>query len=392
MIGRIAGIVLLAGQAAVAAGPTTRPADPAAAKALEVAGRAVVQVLAYDGSGKLLRRGSGFAISDKGLVVTCRAIVKDAKAVSAVVPNGQARKAKIMPMPATSPDLALLEIPGGEARPLELAGGAPAAGAKVYVVGSADGLELAVLTTALAGGNARRLQLRDAVDRGLSGGPVLSAAGAVCGVALSREDGGSGSVAVPAGQVRALVKAAATGKPIELPGLNGRGSAVTFEALMGEVPKDIWPAGKAAWPPPSEVGRGASRRNRNWSDRHVKGLNRWVREQARGRVLRIRGEYHGARGYRDWVGVHLEPLYVKLGHRRFLLKVALSVEDTKAFKKTTFREGEAVEAVGYLDDLWFGRKQVKRDRGGNQPPAGATVPSWLGSSILLRGELRKRGG
>jgi hypothetical protein len=161
---------------------------------------------------------------------------------------------------------------------------------------------------------------------------------------------------------------------------------------MREVPKDIWPAGEAAWPPPRKVGRGASRRDRNWSDRHVQRLNRWVREQARGRVLRIRGEFRGAASHGDWVGVHLEPLYVKQGHRRFLLMVALNVEDTKAFKKTKFREGDAVEAVGYLDNLWFGRKKVKQDRGGKQPPAGSTVPSWLGSSILLRGELRKRGG
>ena len=108
MIGRIAGIVLLVGQAAVAAGPTTRPAAPAAAKALKVGGPGVVQVLAYDGSGKLLRRGSGFAISDKGLFVTGRAIVGDAKAVSAVVPNGQAITVRVMHLPDAAPDLALL--------------------------------------------------------------------------------------------------------------------------------------------------------------------------------------------------------------------------------------------------------------------------------------------
>lgn len=389
MIGRVAGIVLLVGQAAMAAGPTTRPANAAAAKALEAGRPAVVQVLAYDRSGKLLRRGSGFAVSNDGLLATARAVVDGAKAVSAVVPDGQALRVEAMHLPDAAPAVALLKIRGGEAKPLKPAGDAPAAGAQVYVVGSANGLDLAVLRTARAGGDATRLQLKDAVDPGLAGGPVLTAAGALCGLALSGKDGGA---ALPAERVRALVKAAAAAKPIELPGLQGRGRPVTFMGLMGEVPKDVWPTGAAAWPPPCTPGRGPAGRDRNWSDRHVKLLNRWVREQARGRVLRIRGELHGARRSRDWVGVHLEPLYVEHGRRRFLLRVAVIVEDAEAFSKAKLREGQAVEAVGYLDELFFRGQNVKRSRGGKQPPAGRTVPSWLGASFLLRGRIRKRGG
>lgn len=114
-------------------------------------------------------------------------------------------------------DLASLQIEGSLAAPLPVALRAPAPGAAVVAFGNPEGFGLSLIEGIFNGyaekGLVDRMLLSMPLNSGMSGGPILNAAGEVIGtnVAIERESN-SLSFGVPAAKLRALLSA----KPLAL--------------------------------------------------------------------------------------------------------------------------------------------------------------------------------
>jgi hypothetical protein len=106
-------------------------------------------------------------------------------------------------------DLALLQVQGAAATPLKLAARAPQPGSAVVAFGNPEGLGLSLIEGIFNGyaekGLVERMLLSMPLNSGMSGGPILDAAGEVIGtnVAIERESN-SLSFGVPGAKLRAL--------------------------------------------------------------------------------------------------------------------------------------------------------------------------------------------
>lgn len=142
--------------------------------------------------------GSGFIISEDGLVVTNKHVVEDAVATYTVLTNdGKKHDAKVLSIDPIN-DLALVKIEGnfpvltlGDSSQLEV-------GQKVIAIGNALGLYQNTVTTGVISGIGRTItasgttagseqlegviQTDAAINRGNSGGPLLDIGGSVIGI------------------------------------------------------------------------------------------------------------------------------------------------------------------------------------------------------------------
>jgi S1-C subfamily serine protease len=210
--GATAGHLAADGGSPPAADPAAPAAPPAAgglpADLVGAAARAlpgVVSVQVRDGG--RVASGSGFAIDDRGHVVTNNHVVAGAGNVSVVGPGGRRLAAEVVGRDPGS-DLAVLRVPGAGLRPLDLApAGGTRVGEPVLAVGSPLGLSGTVtagIVSALdrqvrLGGGARQtaVQTDASINPGNSGGPLVNARGQVVGVntAIATLEGG-GSIGI----------------------------------------------------------------------------------------------------------------------------------------------------------------------------------------------------
>lgn len=162
--------------------------------------------------------GSGFVIRADGLIVTNRHVVVGARNVKVKLLGGQDLTAKVLGMDAAT-DIALLRVSAASALPaLHLGSTADVAVGDVAIaIGNPFGLGQSV-TAGIVSAQGRTLgddpyidfiQTDAAINFGNSGGPLLSADGAVIGVtsAILSPSGGSVGVgfAIPAETVSAVV-------------------------------------------------------------------------------------------------------------------------------------------------------------------------------------------
>jgi serine protease Do len=168
-----------------------------------------------DGAGSAL--GSGFVIRPDGLIVTNRHVIAGAHAVRVRLPSGQEFPAKIIGADSVT-DIALLGIDAGVLPALRLGSSASVAvGDSVIAIGNPFGLGQTV-TAGILSARARTLeddpyidflQTDAAINRGNSGGPLLSTDGTVVGVTsiIFTPSGGSVGLgfAIPAETVAAVV-------------------------------------------------------------------------------------------------------------------------------------------------------------------------------------------
>ncbi len=124
----------------------------------------------------------------------------------------------------------------GGAPTLEITEGEnPAIGAKVYAIGSPQGLE-ATLSEGIVSGyrvGAERLQFTAPVSPGSSGGPLLDSTGQVVGVVTALHRGGQNlNFAVPASEVRDFLKGQCNSREL------WRGASIKDEARS--VAMDLW--------------------------------------------------------------------------------------------------------------------------------------------------------
>ncbi len=137
--------------------------------------------------------GSGFIISNDGVIVTNAHVIKDASKIKVLQPNGEKSYAQLM---AVDPyrDLGLLRIQAKELYSLELSdSGKVEIGELVFAIGSPLGLPGPTVTMGVVSAIGRTFVSKDviledliqtdaAINPGNSGGPLVNAEGKVIGV------------------------------------------------------------------------------------------------------------------------------------------------------------------------------------------------------------------
>jgi S1-C subfamily serine protease len=188
--------------------------------------RAVVQVVIRDRNGKTMGSGSGFLVSQRGLIATNHHVI--AKAHSAYVIFGDNTKASVLGAAAVDADsdLAILKVAGQTSmQPLEFAGNElPPVGVKVYAIGNPLGLAN-VLSDGLVSGHQPKnprltvILTTAPISPGSSGGPLLTADGKVVGVTTGMFKGGQNlNIAVPISRVAKLLSRSMDGgQPMQFP-------------------------------------------------------------------------------------------------------------------------------------------------------------------------------
>lgn len=172
-----------------------------------------------DGPGERLRNGvgSGFVISEEGLVVTNHHVIDDAESVTVTFNDGTSYEATVVGADPLT-DIALLDIEG-EDHPVVAFGSSEAmrVGDDVVAMGNPFGLGSTVTTGIVSakdrnlgsGGLNAFIQTDAAINRGNSGGPLFNEAGEVIGVntAIISPTGGSAGIgfAVPSDLVEEIV-------------------------------------------------------------------------------------------------------------------------------------------------------------------------------------------
>lgn len=203
-------------QLGAGAGQVLRPQD-IASKCF----RSVVLIVC-DSGGDDVSQGSGFFVAP-GLVVTNYHVIDGSTRGAVRVATDGAPLWDISEVVAYDKnlDLALLRVPGAAGVPaLTLAGSSPQTGEKIYALGNPEGLS-GSLSDGLVS-NARRtdgtrtlIQISAPISHGSSGGPVVNDRGQVIGVAVGfLADGQNLNFAIPAADVRALLKRPTPGSSV----------------------------------------------------------------------------------------------------------------------------------------------------------------------------------
>lgn len=172
---------------------------------------AVVRVIAHD-SNFNVRLGSGFFISKDGLLVTNYHVIREADFASVLRDDNTTMYVEGIAAQDKSADLAILKVNVSEVPFLKIGSDEPPkVGTKVYAIGNPDGLTNTLSEGLVSGlrnssNHLVAIQTSAAISHGSSGGPLMTADGAVVGVtSATLIDGQNLNFAVPAGQVRQLI-------------------------------------------------------------------------------------------------------------------------------------------------------------------------------------------
>lgn len=162
--------------------------------------------------------GSGFVVSDAGLVVTNHHVIDGASRATVALRSGRRAAVTVL---AEDPahDLALLQIETGEdLTVLPLAEDGASIGARAFAIGAPMGLEFSLTEGIVSAerevSGTRMLQMQTPVAPGSSGGPLLDDAGAVVGVNTAIAGPGM-NLAVHVEQVKQLIAAERTPRRLD---------------------------------------------------------------------------------------------------------------------------------------------------------------------------------
>ena len=151
--------------------------------------QAVVTVINYDVDGDIASIGSGFFISESGVLLTNLHVLEGAYHAEIKTRDGGRYPVASVLAKNKVVDLikVRIDIPAGRAAPVVVAGAAASIADRIFVVGSPMGLEQTVSEGIISAvreipGGAKVLQLTAPISRGSSGGPVVNRQGQVVGI------------------------------------------------------------------------------------------------------------------------------------------------------------------------------------------------------------------
>lgn len=200
--------------------------------------------------------GTGFVVSDKGLIVTNKHVVSDPGQYTVVTKDGQKYEVrKIYRDPNL--DLAIVQIDAKNLKPLEFGDSSKLkVGQTAIAIGNALGRFTNTVTTGVISGLSRRVVAGDpfggslesldnliqtdaAINPGNSGGPLLNSSGQVIGVNVATTEGAQNiGFAIPINSVKQIINEFLTKGFISRPYLGIRYRFVSKDvAILNEVPQ-----------------------------------------------------------------------------------------------------------------------------------------------------------
>lgn len=203
--------------------------------------------------------GTGFVVSDKGVIVTNKHVVSAAGTYSVVTKEGQKYEVKKIYRDPTL-DLAIVQIDASNLKSLELGDSSKLkVGQTVIAIGNALGRFTNTVTTGVVSGLGRRVVAGDpfggsresldnliqtdaAINPGNSGGPLLNSAGQVVGVNVATTEGAQNiGFAIPISSVKAIVDEFVATGTVSRPYLGIRYRFITRDvAILNEVPEGAY--------------------------------------------------------------------------------------------------------------------------------------------------------
>ncbi len=204
--------------------------------------------------------GTGFLVSDKGVIVTNKHVVADTNTKYTVVTrDGQKYETKKIYRDPTL-DLALVQVDATGLKPLELGDSSKLkVGQLAIAIGNALGRFTNTVTTGVISGLGRRVVAGDpysgsaesldnliqtdaAINPGNSGGPLLNSAGQVIGVNVATTEGAQNiGFAVPINAVKPIVDEFLATGTISRPFLGIRYRFISKDvAILNEVPQGAY--------------------------------------------------------------------------------------------------------------------------------------------------------
>lgn len=198
--------------------------------------------------------GTGFVVSDKGIIVTNKHVVSDSSRYTVVTKDGAKFDVKKVYRDPTL-DLAIIQIEGSNLKALELGDSSKIkVGQTVIAIGNALGRFTNTVTTGVVSGLGRKVVAGDpfggsmeslddliqtdaAINPGNSGGPLLNSSGQVIGVSVATTEGAQNiGFGIPINSVKEIVKEFETKGTISRPYLGIRYRFISKDvALLNEV-------------------------------------------------------------------------------------------------------------------------------------------------------------
>lgn len=213
--------------------------------------------------------GTGFVVSDSGIIVTNKHVVSDEGNYSVITGDNQKYEVKRIYIDPLL-DLALVQIDGSNLKPLELGDSSKLkVGQTVIAIGNALGRFNNTVTTGVVSGLGRRVVAGDpfsgaaesldnliqtdaAINPGNSGGPLLNSSGQVIGVNVATTEGAQNiGFAIPITSVKQIVDEFVQKGSVSRPYLGIRYRFISRDvALFNEVPQgayiqEVLPGGPA---------------------------------------------------------------------------------------------------------------------------------------------------
>lgn len=204
--------------------------------------------------------GTGFVVSDKGIIVTNKHVVSESGGKYTVVTKdgGKLDVKKIYRDPIL--DLGIVQVDGTDLKALELGDSSKLkVGQTVIAIGNALGRFTNTVTTGVVSGLGRRVVAGDpyggsleslddliqtdaAINPGNSGGPLLNSAGQVIGVNVATTEGAQNiGFAIPINSVKAIVDEFVTKGSVSRPFLGIRYRFISRDvAILNEVPQGAY--------------------------------------------------------------------------------------------------------------------------------------------------------
>ncbi|MDB4434154.1 serine protease, partial [Akkermansiaceae bacterium] len=231
---------------------------------------AVVTIVVSKNDGEYAGQGTGFLITENGILVTNHHVVEKIKAAKAVLSDGRIISIEAIIVSDSARDLALLKLPESQYPFLRLANrGEAEVGDSIAVMGSPQGLRNTYSTGIISAerpggpGGVDRLQISAPVSPGSSGSPVVNKEAKVVGVVqggITSENAQALNLAIDVGELHSMIAEASKSeeavkvsiaKSVKKKAWNEKSpETIPDDVLVPKGPDVIWPEPSPAPIPP----------------------------------------------------------------------------------------------------------------------------------------------